>query len=128
MKADDYNVIHFSLSLKRYAELCQVDLLIHDPLSIEVEGKTYTIPCFELARIFVHERFRCQGLGNNMLDRIAVFADIYRYAVVLTDSTAYGSDAKRLRKFYTRKGYRTCDSLGIQCKHSLIRLPIKKAA
>lgn len=128
MKADDYSVQHFSMLLKRYSELCQVDLLTHDPLTVEIEGITYKIPCLELARIFVHERFRCQGLGNNMLDRIAVFADTYRYAVVLTDSTAYGSDAKRLRKFYTRKGYKTCVSLGIQCKHPLIRLPIKKAA
>lgn len=128
MKTSDYDVVHFSMILKRYAELCQVDLLTHEPVTINFEGKNYKIPCFELSRIYVHEKFRCQGLGNNMMDRIAAFADAYRYAVVLTDSTAYGSDAKRLRKFYTRKGYTTCVSLGVQCKHPLIRLPIKKAA
>jgi GNAT superfamily N-acetyltransferase len=116
------------MSLKRYSELCQVDLLTHEPLLLEVENKKFLVPCFELARIFVHEKFRCQGLGNNMLDRIIAFADKFRYAIVLTDSTAYGSDSIRLRELYYRKGFRLCLSFGIQCKHPLVRLPIKKAA
>jgi GNAT superfamily N-acetyltransferase len=78
-----------------------------------------------LERIYVQPKFRCKGVGKAMIFRLASFADKNQFLVLLNDSTAYGSDPKRLRKFYIDMGFVLAKNLGIH-DYTLCRIPIKR--
>lgn len=108
----------------RFSSLCKVHLI--EEQSVYYKGHLY--PCFVLDKLFVGTQHRNGGLGTDILKRITEFADLNNYIILLTDSDSYGSEPKRLRKFYWTHGFRIAKAFGINTQHTLCRLPQKRAA
>jgi len=61
----------------------------------------------QLLLIKIKQRLKNQGWGSSVMSDIIQFADGHNVRIKLWITDIYGSDAKRLRAFYKRNGFRS---------------------
>ena len=59
----------------------------------------------EFNQVVIHKKFRNTGIGSDILNTVTEYADRIGKLVTLTAAYDYGSDLKRLKKFYHRFGF-----------------------
>tara|TARA_Y100000816_G_C25717433_1_gene378432 strand:+ start:53 stop:415 length:363 start_codon:yes stop_codon:yes gene_type:complete len=59
----------------------------------------------EFNQVVIHKTFRNTGIGSDILNTVTEYADRIGKLVTLTAADDYGSDLKRLKKFYQRFGF-----------------------
>lgn len=59
-----------------------------------------------ISKIIVTEGYRCKGIGTKYILEIIEYAKKYNKKLSLIPSSAYGSNLRRLKKFYKRLGFR----------------------
>jgi len=92
-------------------------LEIEYPVKLLVEEKGNSI---YLDLIFIDEEKRLRGYGTQVMEKILDYADRYRMRIYLTPSSDYGSNLRRLKKFYKRFNFKRARSR----LFSMIREPV----
>jgi GNAT superfamily N-acetyltransferase len=70
-----------------------------------IEREPESLPYLYLVLIKIKKKYRNQGYGAAVLEEIVQFADDHNETIILFASTLYGSDLKRLYKFYRGYGF-----------------------
>lgn len=77
----------------------QKTLEIEYPVTLELNEEGNSIL---LDLIMIDERQRCCGYGTQVMWKIIQYAEQHRKNIELTPTKDYGSNVRRLRKFYKR--------------------------
>jgi GNAT superfamily N-acetyltransferase len=77
----------------------QKTLEIEYPVKLNLSEENNSII---LDLIMVKEDKRCKGFGTKVMEKIINYADTHHLNIQLTPSKDYGSNVRRLRKFYKR--------------------------
>lgn len=117
----DPDIVRFMAKMRKHKDFCLIDLMSSHVRQIK---GIYYKSCV-LERIYVDPKHRNQGIGKSVIKDLIVFADTNDFLILLTDSTAYGSDPVRLRKFYLDHEFMSAKDFGIT-QYTLCRLPIIK--
>jgi GNAT superfamily N-acetyltransferase len=70
-----------------------------------IDSEPESLPYLYLVLIKIKKKYRNQGYGAAVLEEIVQFADDHNETIILFASTLYGSDLKRLYKFYRGYGF-----------------------
>ena len=70
-----------------------------------VDDEPDSEPYLYLVLIKIKKKYRNQGYGAIIMEEIVQFADDHNETIILFASTLFGSDLKRLYKFYRQFGF-----------------------
>ena len=83
------------------------------------------VSSIEFNQVVIYSSFRNSGIGTDILNTVTDYADRVNKLVTLTPADDYGSDLKRLKKFYQRFGFvfNKGKNRNFKYRDSMIRYP-----